>query len=69
MIFWGIIIILLGLGLIVGSYCNWDWFMKIWKDADWVEALGRNGARVLYAIIGFFGVILGLLISLGIIKS
>ena len=52
MVFWGIVIVLIGVMLIVGSYFNWNWFMKMWKDVDWVEALGRNGARVLYSIIG-----------------
>ena len=69
MIFWGIVIIALGIGLIIGSYYNWDWFMKMWKDADWVEALGRNGARILYAIIGLFVIGIGLLLTLGVIKD
>jgi hypothetical protein len=68
MLFWGLVIIMLGVGLIIGSYFNWDWFMKIWKDADWVEALGRNGARILYGIIGFLGIVIGALIVFGVIK-
>ena len=69
MVFWGIVIILIGVGLIAGSYFNWNWFMKMWKDVDWVEALGRNGARVLYSIIGLLGIVLGLLIAIGVIKN
>lgn len=68
MVFWGIVIVLIGVMLIVGSYFNWNWFMKMWKDVDWVEALGRNGARVLYSIIGLLGIVLGLLIAIGVIK-
>jgi len=68
MLFWAIIMIMIGIGLIVGAYFNWNWFMKIWKDVDIVETLGRNGARILYAIIGLFGVVLGFLIAFGVIK-
>ena len=68
MLFWGIVFLLSGIVLVVGSYCNWDWFMRIWKDVDWVEALGRNGARILYALIGLFCIVIGSLIAFGVIK-
>lgn len=60
---------MIGIYLIVGSYYNWNWFMNIWKDINMVEVLGRNGARILYAIIGLAGVVLGLLMMLGVVKS
>jgi len=40
----------------------------MWKDVDWVEALGRNGDRILNALIGLFGIVMGSLILFGVIK-
>jgi hypothetical protein len=37
---------------VVAAWRDWDWFMEGRKARVWVQLLGRNGARVLYALIG-----------------
>lgn len=64
----GLFAFAIGIGLIVGSYYNWDWFMKMWGHINMVELLTRNGARIFYAIAGLAFIVLGVLIMIGIAK-
>jgi hypothetical protein len=43
-------VFVMGALLIIGAYFNWDWFMKMWWQADMVEILTRKGARIFYII-------------------
>jgi hypothetical protein len=59
---------MIGIGLIIGSYYNWDWFMKMWGHLNTTEILGRGCARIFYTIGGVIFVIVGVLMMIGIIK-
>jgi len=65
----GLILIGAGLFSAAGGALNWDWFMNNRKASFFVKTLTRNGARIVYVIIGVVLVVIGLLILLGIIDS
>jgi len=48
----GLFLGLLGCLSIVGAVFNWNWFMNSRRAAFLVKALGRNGARVFYILLG-----------------
>ena len=63
----GLLLVLCGLFAIAGGVFDWGWFMSNRKARAFVSLLGRGGARVFYGILGSAIVILGLLITFGII--
>jgi small neutral amino acid transporter SnatA (MarC family) len=58
----GILIVVLGLFTITCVYFDFDWFMNHYKARFLVETLGRQGARVFYAVLGIALMILGFVI-------
>lgn len=47
-----IFVMLAGAFAIAGGILNWDWFMEHRRARIFVRLLGRQGARVLYALLG-----------------
>jgi hypothetical protein len=43
-----------------GAYFNWDFFMKNSRAWLFVKLFGRNGARIVYGLLGAFLVTIGL---------
>ena len=60
-------IVLAGLFSFAGAVFDWEWFMTNYKAAVFVRILGRNGARLLYALLGLVLVALGLGGAFGLI--
>jgi hypothetical protein len=58
---------LIGVFTIAGAVCDWDWFMNSRRAQFFVGIFGRNGARVLYVLLGLFLLGAGTLGALGII--
>ncbi len=56
-----------GLFSFAGAAFDWEWFMTQPGAAIFVRILGRNGARILYALLGVFLSILGLAGAFGYI--
>ena len=56
-----------GLFSLAGAILDWEWFMTNYKAAVIVRILGRNGARLLYALLGLVLVALGLGGAFGLI--
>jgi hypothetical protein len=54
---------------ICGALCDWEWFMNHRKAKAFVHMFGRNGARVLYGLVGTGLVVLGTLMVLGIVQE
>lgn len=65
----GLILVAAGLFSICGAAFDWDFFINHRKARFFVATFGRTGARVFYGILGFVIVILGVLITLGILKD
>lgn len=59
----------LGAGLfsLVAALADWDWYMNHRKAQFFVRILGRTGARIFYGLLGLFLMVMGLLVSLGLI--
>ncbi len=64
----GFILIGAGLFSVAGGAFNWDWFMNSRKARFFVKTLTRNGARIVYGVLGTALVIIGALILLGIVE-
>ena len=58
-----------GIFSICGAAMDWDWFMNNRRARFFVRILGRNGARIFYALLGMGLFVLGLLIAMGIVES
>jgi hypothetical protein len=41
-----------GLFVIAAAILDWDWFFENWRARFFVDALGRDGARLLYGVLG-----------------
>ena len=65
----GLLVAAAGLFAIAGAVFNWDFFMNNRKARLFVSLLGRNGARVVYVILGGIIITLGALIALGFLKN
>lgn len=50
-----------GLFSIAGSFFNWDFFFNSRKARTFVQLIGRNGARIFYAILGIFIIFCGIM--------
>lgn len=48
-----------GLLIIMASLFNWDYFFKQRKAQFLIKALGVNGARIVYALLGLFFALVG----------
>ena len=64
-----LLLVLAGLFAMAGGVFDWEWFMNNSKAQAFVNWLGRGGARVFYIILGLAIVILGLLITFGVVAS
>ncbi len=65
---WAIILsIFAGLFSLAGAILDWEWFMTYYKAAFFVRILGRNGARLFYALLGLALASLGLGAAFGLI--
>ena len=62
-----IFFVLAGLFSFAGAVFDWEWFMTNYRAAAFVRLLGRNGARVLYALLGVFLAVLGMAGAFGLI--
>jgi hypothetical protein len=58
-----------GVFTISAAAMNWDWFMNHRKAWLFVKLLGRQGARLLYGVIGISLVVLGILTLTGVIDA
>jgi drug/metabolite transporter superfamily protein YnfA len=56
----GILFVFAGTFSMAGAYFNWDWFMKNSRAWLFVKLFGRNGARIVYGLLGAFLVTIGL---------
>ncbi|MBN2875013.1 MAG: immunity 17 family protein [Spirochaetales bacterium] len=65
----GLIVIAAGLFSAAGGLFNWEWFMGARKAEFFVKRLGRDGARILYGVLGGVIAIVGTLILVGVIQS
>jgi hypothetical protein len=65
----GLIIVAMGIFSICGAAFDWDWFINHRKAQFFVAIFGRNGARVFYGILGVFLVVLGALVTFGIVQD
>jgi hypothetical protein len=48
-----------GVFTIAAAILDWDWFFKSSKARFFVDALGRNGARMFYGVLGVVILFLG----------
>ena len=55
----GVLVALAGLFSIAASWFNWDWYFNNHRARLFVSLLGRQGARIAYAILGLVLVVLG----------
>lgn len=62
-----IFFVLAGLFSFAGAVFKWEWFMTHYRARLFVRVLGRNGARVLYALLGVFLASLGLAGAFGLL--
>ncbi len=51
----------------LGSICDWEWFMNSRKGRRMVKLITRTGARILYGVLGLGLVVVGVLALMGII--
>lgn len=65
----GLIIVAAGLFSICGAGFDWDFFINSRKARLFVMLFGRTGARIVYAVLGLFLAVLGVLLTLGILKD
>lgn len=62
------LIVFAGLFSIVGAAMDWDWFMNNSRAWLFVKMFGREGARVVYILLGLFLCAMGLAGIIGIIR-
>lgn len=65
----GLLLIVAGIFSICGAAFDWDFFINSRKARFFVAILGRNGTRIFYALLGGLITILGLLITMGIVRD
>jgi Immunity protein 17 len=65
----GLILVAAGIFSICGAAFDWDWFINSRKARFFVATFGRAGARVFYGLLGILILIMGLLITFGILKN
>lgn len=65
----GLLLVAAGIFSVCGAVLDWDFFMNSRRAWLLVKILGRNGARVFYALLGAAIAVFGVLITLGILKD
>jgi len=65
----GLILVAAGVFSICGAAFNWNFFMNSRKAWFVVTIFGREGARLFYALLGLAIVVLGALITLGVLTD
>lgn len=53
-----------GIFSLLGGINNWDWFMRSFRAGLFVNTIGRQGARVVYGILGIVLITIGVLLFL-----
>lgn len=63
--FFGFVFIGIGILLIVGVICNWDWILegdgRVFNIAWFSNVFGRTAARIIYGILGLLFILIGLI--------
>jgi hypothetical protein len=65
----GLLIVAAGLFGMAGGVFDWDWFMNHRKARFMCAILSRNGARIFYVLLGLGLVVLGTLLTTGVIQD
>ena len=65
----GLLLVAAGISSICGAAFDRGFFMESRKARFFVTIFGRTGARVVYGILGLAIVVMGTLITLGILKD
>lgn len=52
-----------------GAVFDWEWFMNHRKARPFVEAFGRESARMLYGFLGFALIAFGLMKASGVLQT
>lgn len=50
-----------GVGVITAAALDANWLLESRKAKIWLKMFGRNGARVVYGLIGVFLIVLGVI--------
>ena len=66
---WGLLFVFGGLFSIVGAVMDWEWFMNHHKARFISSIFGRSGARIFYVILGLAIIVVGALVTTGIIQD
>ena len=61
----GLLFILFGMFALSVGAGNWNWFFHREESQPLVVVFGRNGARVVYGVLGTAVVVMGMLHTLG----
>jgi len=66
----GVIILfylMIGVGVLTlfAALSNWEWFFKQRRAKNIVKLVGRNGARVIYALLGTLFAVIGWMVLSG----
>lgn len=64
----GLILVAAGMFSVLGGALDWDFFMNSRRAQLFVSLLGRNGARVVYIVLGVLISAVGAAVTLGILK-
>ncbi|MBB6024832.1 hypothetical protein HNR77_005978 [Paenibacillus sp. JGP012] len=51
-LFIALLAIAAGIFSLLGGINDWDWFMKSFRAGLFVKTIGRQGARVVYGVLG-----------------
>ncbi len=62
------LMIAFGALIFVAGLTNWEWYFKQRRAQTMIKLMGRNGARIFYALLGLFFAAFGYLVLNGTIK-
>ncbi len=65
----GLLLVAAGIFSICGAAFDWDFFINSRKARFFVSILGRTGARIFYVVLGIVIVVIGALVTLGMVKN
>ena len=65
----GLVFVAIGLFSLAGSLLDWQWFMNHYKARFFVSRVGRTGARIIYGLLGLALIVLGVLVTIGVIDT